>query len=309
MIETPILSQLNHEKDSRYHASFVRAIDTLNKGLAEKEIWNVEINDAKFTLGNAVNRALEIIYSRWLDGKGRTNYEEWTNDLSSFCSFNQAAGRIKRLTKKAPKTPVVEEFLAAYQEVDSIWKAICELKPLIKKGRRPTQNKTEAQIAIELRQTGECAICLRRQKLENKTDKMVHHGYKMSDYNHSGYRMGKCFGTGYLPYELSNEANVAYAPVLARELKNYKAALKTLKSGTVETLTVIRRKYAANGLKEDVRVPLVKGTPEFDKEMGYQIDRTESFIRYTKSDIKANDARIAGWTLQPLKYGRYGDKA
>jgi hypothetical protein len=302
MINAPILCQLVLAKDALYGRRFERAIDDLNKGLREKKIWNVEINDAKFALSNGIDRALDVICERSRANRGTNfRYEEWMNDFSSYCSFNQAAGRIKRLTKTAQTNAVVADYIKALKEVDAIWQAIKTLKPYIQKGRRPNENKTEAQIALELKNTGMCAICNRRQKLKN--DKIVHHGYKMSDYNHSGYRIGKCFGTKYLCYELSNEANVAYAPVLARQLKDYQAQLKHLKSGTIETLVVFREKYV-DGRLQNVSNVLTKGTPEFDRELGSEIYQKECFLRYTKSDIKANDAKISNWKLQPLKYGR-----
>src|SRR5271157_440464 len=133
---TPILSALLHGKDPRSGRSFDLALETLNVGLANGQIWNVEVNDAKFTLSNGVDRALDVIYDRYLGARGRSNYEEWTNDLGSYCSFNQAKGRIARLQKKAPKIAIVAEYIAAYQEVEAIWNLICAIKPLIVKGRR-----------------------------------------------------------------------------------------------------------------------------------------------------------------------------
>lgn len=292
-LDTPILTALLAEKDARYHKLFTSAVETLNKGLAEQKIWNVEINDAKYSLSNGIDRALEVICARHRSNRSADyQYEPWMHDFSSYCSPNQAAGRIKRLTKNAPKTQVIADYIVALGEVAMIWHAIVALKPFIVKGRRPNENKTEAQIAAELSNTGVCAIRNRRQKLEE--GRMVHHGYKMSDYNHSGYRIGKCFGVDYLCYELSNEANVAYKPVLAAQLKRYRVALKELKSGTVLTLTVKREKG---------NLVLEKGTREFDQELNNQIWTVESYIRYTKSDIKANDAKISGWKRQPLKYG------
>jgi hypothetical protein len=299
-IDAPILTKLITDKDSRSAQSFSSALARLNSGLTDKKIWNVEINDAKFTLSNGVNIALDAVFHRYLGGRGRSNYEEWTNDLSMFCSFNQAAGRIKRLVKKAPKTEIVAEFIAAYQEVDAIWKAICELKPYTVKGRRPNENKTEAQIAEELFNTGICAICGNRQKLSE--NRMVHHGYQMSEYNHAGYRVGKCFGTRYLCYELSCEANIAFAPILKAHLKDYRSALKVLKSGTVETLIVQRHKYEG-GRQVPYNVVLTKGTDEFDRELENRIDSVKANIRFTLSDIESNDSKTLGWTLQPLKYG------
>lgn len=298
--EAPLLIALIAAKDSRSAQSFETALACLNSGLETKKIWNVEINDAKFTLSNGVDRGLENIMSRWYKARPANHqYAEWQNDFSSYCGFNQASGRIKRLSKSAPKTPLVIEYLAALQEVVAIWNLIQALKPYIVKGRRPNENKTEAQLAVELKNTGICAICSNRQKLD--AGKMVHHGYQMSEYNHAGYRVGKCFGTGYLCYELGNEANVAFAPILESYLKDYRKTLRTLQSG-VDTLVVLRHKYEG-GCRVPHNVTLTKGTDEFDRELKNQIEDTKNQIKYTLRDIETNDAKIVGWTLQPLKYG------
>jgi hypothetical protein len=305
-ISTPLLSRLNHDKNPHWGRAFDLALETLNTGLEAKQIWNVEVGNAKFTLSNGIDRALGSLCDRYRSSRGNEyRYESWQDDFSGYCAFNQAAGRGRRLTKVfgfTPSNPVIADYITALAEVADIWVLIQSLKPFIQKGRRPSQNKTEAQIADELVNTGVCAICGNRQKFGDE-DKMVPHGYKMSDYNHSGYRIGSCFGVGYKPYELSNEANVAFKPVLDAQLKNYRSALKTLKSGAVETLTVYEEKFVG-GKREKVPVILKKGTPEFDRELKSGIARTESFIRYTKSDIRMNDAKIKGWKLQPLLYGR-----
>jgi len=303
-IETPILSKLNHSTDPRDGRTFDSAIACLNNALEQKKIWNVELNDAKFRLSSGVDRACEKIVARHRATRGSNyHYEKWQDDFSMYCGLNQAAGRIRRLVKVfgiTPKNAIIDDYLAALTEVVLIWKAITMLKPFVVKGRRPNETKTEAQIAADLHNTGICAICGRRQKLEEK--KMVQHGYTMSDFNHSGYRIGKCFGVGYMPYELSNEANVVYALTLWLELKHLKTGLKTLKSGTIETFVVKRDTYVG-GKREKVSVVLLKGTEEFNREVESQISQAEMFIRSVKLDIRVNDAKIANWTLQPLMYG------
>ena len=299
--QAPAITNLINLKSERSARSFTLALDCLNSGLENKKIWNVEINDAKSTLSNGIDLALDVIFQRWLDSRSANRqYEEWTNDFSMFCSFNQAAGRIKRLTKSAPKTQVVQDYLVALQEVVTIWNLIQSLKPFVVKGRRPSENKTEEQIAADLSNTGICAICGNRQKLTVGT--MVHHGYQMSEYNHAGYRIGECFGTRYHCYELGCEANVAFAPILKAHLKDYRQTLKTLQSGTVETLTVQRHKYEG-GRQVPYNEILKKGSDEFNRELENQIDHVKANIRFTLSDIETNDSKITGWKLQPLKYG------
>jgi hypothetical protein len=308
MIEVPILSRLNHEKNARYCVnSVLPAIETLNRGLADQKIWNVEVNDAKFTLSNAVNHALDMIWQRWLDARPKDyRYEGWTDDFSMFCGFNQAAGRIKRLTKSAPKIPVIVDYIEALREVDAIWRAIQTLKPFVQKGRRPNENKTEEQIAEELRNTGICAICAHRQKLSD--DHMVHHGYKMSDYNHAGYRVGKCFGTDYLCYELSNEANIAFAPVLADHLRGVKQALARLRSGDITEFEIEESEWNPRTRRADPKKMILRkvGTTadKFAREMESRIRRHEFEQQAVTSDIEINQAKIDNWKLKPLAYGR-----
>jgi len=302
MVKTPLLSELVLQKDSRLHERFVHALETLNMGIANKRIWNAEINDAKYYLANGVERALGVICDRRRSSRSTDHqYQEWENDFSSYCSFNQAAGRIKRLSKNAPKTSVMRDYIAALGEIAAIWKAIQAARPFVVKGRRTNEDKTPERVAAELWNTGTCAICDRRQKLDKGI--VVHHGFQMSEYNHSGNRMGKCFGTGYWCYEFSNEANTALAPVLAERLRDLRAALGTLKSGTVETLTVTRWKYSHS----PYNVILRRGAPEFDRELASQVLETEMHLRRTKAEIAANDAKIKGWSLRPLAYGGSGD--
>lgn len=307
MVNAPFLTKLIQAKDRHYHEAFVKGLDILNRGLEEKEIWNVEINDTKFTMSNAIERALDTITERWRGmATGRQSWQPWQNDFSCYVSFNQAAGRIKRLTKNAPKVEIIEDYITAMQEVDAIWKLIQSLKPFIKKGRRPNLNKTEEQIAKELKNTGICAICGSRQKLS--ADRMVHHGYEMSEYNHAGERLGKCFGTAYLCYELSNEACIAYAPLLAAHHKALTSTLRSLKSGKITELVIQEPEWNPATNEHDKKEVTLYKTGEtaakFAQEMRYQIDATEGRLRSVALQIEHNDAKIKNWTPQPLKYGR-----
>jgi hypothetical protein len=307
MLDVPVISRLNHEKDARYHVNFVRAVEALNKGLADQKIWNVEVDDAKFTLSSAVDRALHTICERHRSTRSPDyGREPWTADFSGYCDFNQAAGRIKRLTKNAPKTPAILDYIEALKEVDVIWKAIQSLKPFIQKGRRPNENKTQEQIEKELRNTGICAICAHRQKLDD--DKMVHHGYEMSEYNHSGCRVGECFGTDYPCYELSNEANIAYAPRLLTYQKDLTLALKTYNSGKITELEIEESEWNYKTRKSDVKKITVHKTgptaEKFARELKYRIGRVESQLRDVTNDIEINQAKIDNWKLKLLAYGR-----
>jgi len=290
--------------------SFEAGLHAVAACIQAGKIYNQEFQTAKGRIGSGCEHAQHIA-SDGARERGADGVTKWygsgdvRNLIGYAFSMNQAAKMsrlLKKLQKRSPEaiTEGIENYIATLDQIDAIWKWLQSVKPIIVKGRRPNENKTEAQIAAELNNTGMCAICNHRQKLNE--GRLVMHGYEMSDYNHSGYRIGKCFGVKFLCYEFSNEANVAYAPVLAEQLKSYKEALKTLKSGTIETFIVKRDTYVDHK-RVEVNVTLLKGSDEFSRELAGRISRTEAFIGYTKSDIEANNAKIEGWTLQPLKYG------
>jgi hypothetical protein len=114
--------------------------------------------------------------------------------------------------------------------------------------------------------------------------------------------VGKCFGVGYKPYELSNEANVAFAPALEGHRKAIAAALKTLpKLVSVE----VRREKFEGGKRVKFAVTITKEANEyeFNQEIANRQSRLEYELDMVEADIKTNNAKITGWTLQPLTYG------
>jgi len=282
---------------------FEAALHVVAAGIQAGKIWNQEFQLAKGRIASGCEHA-QHISSGDARKRGERHFD-CRDQIGYAFGMNQAAKmsrELKKLGKREPEilTAGIEYYIATLDQIDAIWKWLQSVKPIIVKGRKPNENKTEAQIAADLKNTGICAICNHRQKLNE--GRLVMHGYEMSDYNHSGYRIGKCFGVKFLCYEFSNEANVAYAPVLAEQLKSYKEALKTLKSGTIETFIVKRDTYVDHK-RVEVNVTLLKGSDEFSRELAGRISRTEAFIGYTKSDIVANNAKITGWMLKPLLYG------
>jgi hypothetical protein len=198
-------------------------------------------------------------------------------------------------------TDGIQDYIATLDLIAEWFQFLKSFKPIIKKGRRPNVNKTEAMIAEENFNTGVCAICACRQKLDDASA-MVMHGYQMSEYNHAGYRMGKCFGVAYKPYELSPEANVAFKPVLANYRTGIKKSLATLPKLT--EVTVNSHKWEG-GKRVAVSVTYTKEANqyEFNQEIASRQSRLEYELGTVEDDIKINNAKIENWTLQPLKYG------
>lgn len=308
-IDTPIIANTLCKRDDNQasHDGYLRLLSKLNDALTANSIYNVDYNDLRDGLKWRYEKALDILHSDFIALRDMGVSEiVYNNDISMFCDFNQAAGRIKRLSKLQPsKTEaiVLDVYIATLAEIDALNTAFKSLKPVIIKGRKPNQDKTPQQIADELKGTGICAICGRRQKIDGK-DKMVHHGYQMSERYHAGYRIGSCFGVGYAPYELSNEANIKFAPVLANHKANIEHSLKYLNSGKITSVDVKKTKWEGKLVEYTVTYTSVENPVEFKREIESRISSHESQLRMINDDIKNNDAKIAGWTLQPLKYGR-----
>ena len=87
--------------------------------------------------------------------------------------------------------------------------------------------------------TGHCAVCLQNVKLKSDTLTIVSHGYTILGYRPPGERtQGICPGTGYPPYELSDEGSKARIKVLTRDEDLFERHLGSLDSTTNEAYKI-----------------------------------------------------------------------
>ena len=152
------------------------------------------------------------------------------------------------------------------------------------------EKKAEAERIRKIKgSAGHCAICGKVQMLRKVGDKMVmvHHGYRRPGH---GEIVGDCFGVGFQPYELSNEANKAFAPIIENHLKNAESYLVKLQSGKISQLMTGSKKQ-----------PIVTPTDRnWSTYFESAIHQTERQIKYCKEDITLNNTKIDIWELQPL---------
>ncbi len=283
---------------------FALAVATLDAAKIAGEIYNQEFQNAKSYISSGCEHAQHIAA-----GKCRTDEtrnlpsSDPRHDIGYAFGMNQAA-KLSRRLKKLPwdaTTPGIAAYIETLDQINEWFQFLKSMKPIIKKGRKPNVNKTEAMIAEENFNTGVCAICANRQKLDDATT-MVMHGYQMSEYNHAGYRVGKCFGVAYKPYELSNEANIAFKPVLANYRSGIKKALATLPKLTSVDAKVDKWE---SGRRTEIDVTYTKeaNPREFEREIESRNNRLTWELETVEGDIKINNAKINDWKLQPLKYG------
>jgi hypothetical protein len=225
-------------------------------------------------------------------------YDDCRDNIGYAFQMNQAAKMSRSLKKlSADKITLgITEYITTLDQIDAVWKWLQSVKPIIMKGRKPAENPKP----IDITNTGHCAVCEDRFKLERHGKRaMVHHGFRISDRmgNYFGHRAGKCFGTGYQPYELSNQANKEYKYFLQQELKEVEADLADLKASVPDTLDVQEYK---KGIAFPVSVPYARGTKKYEQERQHRIFQTESEIRWLNEQIPYQQVRIDTWRLQTL---------
>src|SRR5271166_1702453 len=285
---------------------FDAAVATLDAAKTAGEIYNQEFQNAKGYVSSGCEHAQHIAAegAHVRDNGGSViHYSDVRDEIGYAFGMNQAA-KLSRNLKKLPAakmTAGIATYIATLDQISEWFQYLKSLKPIIKKGRKPNVNKTDAMIAEENYNTGVCAICANRQKLDDASA-MVMHGYQMSEYNHAGYRLGKCFGVAYKPYELSNEANVAFKPVLANYRRDIKKALATL---PLLTSVDAKKDKWEGGRRTEIDVTYTKeaNPVEFKREIESRENRLTWELETVEADIKINNAKINDWTLQPLKYG------
>jgi len=290
----------------RFHA----ALAVLELGVKEHHIWNVDFVNAKDSICCCIEQAITVAAEPfYAERRADLNNRTWDSsdpryDISGYMSYISAPKLLRNLEKKNGfANPIILGYMEYLREIVKIGGLIKEVKHYIEKGRKPNiTNKTPEEIAAEIANTGICAICQNRQKLTAE-QQMVHHGYQMSEYNHSGYRIGKCFGCAFLPYEFSCEGNKQWlASVLQPQMKANQKSLRDLRASTMLTLDRTRNKYEG-GKRASVIETFAKGTPEYEEIREGNIYRTESDIRLLKIDIKMHEELVEKWVLRPLMDG------
>jgi hypothetical protein len=292
-----------------YAERFQAALAVLELGVKEHHIWNVDFQNAKDSLSSAMDRAMSVAAEPYYVERRANNDHGYSHndpryDISGYMTYISAPKLLRNLEKKnGYANPIILEYMEYLRELVQIGAVIKEVKNYIEKGRKPNvTNKTPEEVAAEIANTGICTICLNRQKLTAE-QKMFHHGYQMSEYNHAGYRIGSCFGCGFLPYEFSCEGNKQWlARVLRPQLVANRESLKNLKASTMLTLDRTRDKFEG-GKVVSFTETFAKGTREYEEIRESAIYRTESNIRLLKTDIESHEALVEKWVLRPLMDG------
>jgi hypothetical protein len=310
LLETAIDATPNPKWGTRLDR-FVNAKADLIDGVEKKHIWNVDFVAAKDNLSRGIDSVMDNIYDaslpefwRVCDIKDLNRNHNWTLQQRTFeaheefgmsCQMNQAAGRIKRLSKFMDLKNV-PEYVAVLKEVVLLHELVQAAKPFIEKGRKPAENPTP----VDLTNTAECAICAKTFKMTGE-QKMVHHGFEISGGtgHYFGFRRGSCLGTGRTPYELSCEANKEYIPVLQNHLTNTQEYLLKLVAEEFEIHIEIRQKLEGHRFVAE-SIEHKRGTRQYKSLKEKNIRQAEAEIREIESMIVWHEHKIKVWKRKPL---------
>jgi hypothetical protein len=263
--------------------------------IAENKIYNVDYVWAMATVKTAFEYAARPIVTAYYQQNRNSADLDWSVDNS--VPMNHIAGKIKKLAKST--NPGIQAYVALLQETLPLAQAFAALKPVIVKGRKPS----EIPVVEDLTNTGTCAICQHRQKLTGGQRKLVHHGFQISNGHgdYLGYRNGSCFGVGHEPYELSCEANKRYIVALGHAKDGKVGYLGRLIAGEVTELHRLDQKYdrLIHAYKTEL-VVVKQGEKHFAGMLQSEISQTEGQIRGIEMMIENHQSLIDQWQLKPL---------
>jgi hypothetical protein len=269
---------------------FTAALEQLEGCLQAGKVWNQEFIDLKSNISRACEHAQHIAADAC---DRRTHHGDARDEIGYAFAMNQAAKLSRNLKKLAADkiTPAIQNYINTLDQITGLWNYLGEFKPLIVKGRKPSENPKP----VDETNMGTCTCCGNLQKLDQR-QKMVHHGYQISAGHgrYFGYRAGSCFGVGYLPYEFSYEGNKAWVEHLMRLLKSTRLTLKNYEAQP-DTLLVMVAKGQTKTLD--------KGTAAYLRELDRRINETKSTIKQIESEIKRQNNLIKEWKLAPLRDG------
>jgi hypothetical protein len=257
-------------------------LDTLNKGLAENSIRNVEFTDVKSYASKLASEAWSLRVSDVFISGGKYQslpkdvWEfEWTINFSGIHSLPSIE---KKLAKVKLDHPCIDAMKAWVVEMMPLSKAIESLKPVVVKGRAPSTEP--AKPVNPNKDVKTCPCCFRA--IAVGSGLMVHHGYKRPG---NGEIVGNCPGIRFKPLEISPDG-LHYMLEGHKATKQY-CEERLAKKDEIKAFTEV------NWKKQEIQIK--RGDPQFDQSMKNFVFSMERDIRYAIRDIEMFEQRIANW--------------
>lgn len=270
----------------------IQIVERLQSNVASGIIWNQDFIEIKDALNRKFEKEIRLIQESCLkyeEGGVRAKSYQFPGVSELYWQLNnslyQMNANIKALARNRKALPghLCSEMEVLIETWQPIWNLLyVQAKPLIKKGRKPSENPSNSRIRT-LENTGTCPVCGKNQKLENGV--MVAHGYNLN----WGRQEGSCFGVGKKPWEVSPEGAIEYKDALKCSIFNLQKAIENVSS---DNFCSIWDKRYKNRIGKD--------NPRFEMLRAEAIRDYSSEIRFNSQAVKSFEKAIAEWKESTL---------
>jgi len=148
-----------------------------------------------------------------------------------------------------------------------------------------------------LKNTGTCPACFANVKLAS--GKIMRHGWVVSGHRQRGamnmsWHSGPCFGTAWQPFEVSKEGTMQFLEKIVMPARDRAVdALARLRERP-ETLILL------SSYRGEKNRTVTKGERDYERELGYKIDKTEHELRGIDETVKTLREAINTWKSKSL---------
>lgn len=264
-------------------------------------IHNVQFKDLNYLITKATEREGRSIWENAPLERGSA----LRSTIYDYCAmYGWGAFEMTKKAKQARKDQVLnapyhnEAQIAAVAAVKAFlarWEPVCEkfltLKPLIVKGRTPSENP-RAVPERTLDHTGTCGICGRNIKMRGKT--LVDHGYTKG----YGFRNGICFGAHFQPIEVSPEVLQAYLDYCQKRLASLPGIIQTEKEALTKLETEFKTIPGATSVK--TLDPVVVALRKKMSTTKFRVMTFTSELNALPGVIAETQQSIENWKPRPL---------
>lgn len=260
---------------------FEHALDVIANGVADGQVRNVELNEAKFVLSGIVSEGWKkhVEEPYFYGGKWEEQPKAVVelNGSILIMGLHDMHATSRKLEKTKAQGPAVDAMRAFVSEVLPLAQAVASLKDKIVKGRAPNANPSKPVNPNKLVKT--CPCCFRQIAVQGGT--MAHHGYERPG---MGWQTASCPGIRFRPLEVSTDGLVWVINAIKAQLLKAKTAYA--KRSKLVALTITKRR---------VVVEVKKGSPDWDRELRHYVMKLEAEIAGCDRDLESLEKMLADW--------------
>lgn len=261
------------------------AIDTLNRAVEEKHIYNVHYQDMKYPLARELFDSVGKKWQDWLLSPEGRKLEDKDRDLWQDLYYNVVSMHdvigwpitaLNKLRKIKGHDPVMDEMKKDLDQLAPIALMYKEVKPYVVKGRVPSGKPPAPENPNKRVRT--CGCCFRA-IATSKDGTMAHHGYQRPG---DGWQTASCPGIHFKPLEESNAGHDHMVGEFQKEID--KAQYKIDHPGQILRVPGMRRGETID-----------KGEEHFGHYLQQYLRRQEYIRDHMKKNIEHHKEYVANF--------------